>query len=86
MLNPLFSSQNLRDIFPVFTDVALRSRSFITKRLDSGAREIDMHDVFSRTVLDMVGESTLGYKFDALSDSRKPQADAHGRIMWVPSA
>ena len=81
ILNPLFSTQNLRNISPVFASVAARSCNFVSGLLSSGNKQIDMYDVFLRTVLDAVGESTLGHSFGALEDSSKPLSNAFGRLL-----
>ncbi|OBZ67710.1 hypothetical protein A0H81_12280 [Grifola frondosa] len=60
MLNPVFSAKHMRDMVPIFHEVSRKVRN--------GAEEIDMLGWMGRTVLELIGQSGLGYPFDPLTE------------------
>ncbi|EIN05330.1 cytochrome P450 [Punctularia strigosozonata HHB-11173 SS5] len=66
ILNPVFSQSHMRNIGPIFQDVAFQLRDMIKLHLSNGSRQIDMLDPISRAALEIVGEAGFGYSFDAL--------------------
>ncbi|KAL0062020.1 hypothetical protein AAF712_011098 [Marasmius tenuissimus] len=68
MLNPVFSAAHLRDMTPIFYDVVKRLSDTLTKTVSAGEQEIDVLSWSSRTALELIGQSGLGYSFDPLTD------------------
>ncbi|KAG6873943.1 hypothetical protein C0995_008982 [Termitomyces sp. Mi166 len=72
MLNPVFSTAHLRNLIPVFDNVARKLESAITAKLNTGSREIDILHWTSRAALEIIGQSALGYSFDSLVEGAEP--------------
>jgi len=68
MLNPVFSAKHLREIVPIFLDVAYELRAVISNKIKSGVEEIDMLDWMKRTALELIGRAGLGHSFDVMQD------------------
>ncbi|KAF9230506.1 cytochrome P450 [Melanogaster broomeanus] len=58
MLNPVFSASHLRHMIPIFQEVSTTVKD--------GPRDIDMLEWFTRTALELIGQSGLGHSFDSL--------------------
>ncbi|KAH7913645.1 cytochrome P450 [Hygrophoropsis aurantiaca] len=69
MLNPVFSTSHMRHMVPVFQTITDTLRDMISKQIENGPQEINMLEWFTRTALELVGQSGLGYSFDSLKDS-----------------
>lgn len=48
--------------------------------------KVDIHKWLSRTALELIGQSGLGYSFDPLVEGRAvhPYSDSLKELMWVP--
>ncbi|KAJ8081570.1 hypothetical protein PM082_007415 [Marasmius tenuissimus] len=68
MLQPVFSAAHLRDMTPLFYDVVKRLTGTLEKAVSTGEQEIDILSWSSRTALELIGQSGLGYSFDPLID------------------
>ncbi|KIJ60898.1 hypothetical protein HYDPIDRAFT_138406 [Hydnomerulius pinastri MD-312] len=68
MLNPVFSINHMRYMVPVFKEISTNLRDAIAAQVKGGPREIDMLEWFTRTALELVGQSGLGYSFDSLKE------------------
>ncbi|KAJ2922914.1 hypothetical protein H1R20_g14188, partial [Candolleomyces eurysporus] len=68
MLNPVFSIAHLRDQVPIFYDVGYKLRDTILRQVSDGPRNIDMLQWMTRTALELIGQSGLGYSFDPLTE------------------
>ncbi|KAL1670105.1 cytochrome P450 [Schizophyllum commune] len=66
LMNPVFSTAHMRNMIPLFQDVVAALRSTLEKSTDKGAKEIDMLHWTSRTALELIGRTGLGYSFDTL--------------------
>ncbi|KAL1723975.1 cytochrome P450 [Schizophyllum commune] len=66
LMNPVFSTAHMRNMIPLFQDVVAALRSTLEKQTDKGAKEIDMLHWTSRTALELIGRTGLGYSFDTL--------------------
>ncbi|KAJ7121713.1 cytochrome P450 [Mycena epipterygia] len=73
MMMPAFSTANLRSMMPHFYDVAERVRDgLIAPQIGAGPQEVEMASILTRTSLELIGQSGLGYSFDSLAvDSPK---------------
>lgn len=72
MLNPVFSSRHLAEMIPIFYEIGYKLRDSLSSRLLEGPQEIDMLHWVSRTALELVGQSALGYSFDELGPKSTP--------------
>ncbi|KAJ3570000.1 hypothetical protein NP233_g4692 [Leucocoprinus birnbaumii] len=71
MMNPLFSIKHMRDMIPLFYEVTERLRTTLkTKVKPHGSQEIDILQWMSRTALELIGQSGMGYSFDNLVDDQ----------------
>ncbi|OSD01429.1 cytochrome P450 [Trametes coccinea BRFM310] len=66
MLMPVFSAKHLRELAPVFWEVANRLVTAISHRANDTPREIDVLDWMGRTALEIIGEAGMGHSFDPL--------------------
>ncbi|KAL1680371.1 cytochrome P450 [Schizophyllum commune] len=66
LMNPVFSTAHMRNMIPLFQDVVAALRSTLEKQTDKGSKEIDMLHWTSRTALELIGRTGLGYSFDTL--------------------
>ncbi|THU78937.1 cytochrome P450 [Dendrothele bispora CBS 962.96] len=69
-LNPVFSIAHLRDMLPIFYDVVHKLEVGLESKFKNGNKpqEIEMLSWMSRTALELIGQSGLGYSFDTLTD------------------
>ncbi|KAH7905033.1 cytochrome P450 [Hygrophoropsis aurantiaca] len=58
MMNPVFSINHMRHMIPVFQEITNTN----------GPQEIEMLEWLTRTALELVGQSGLGYSFDSLAE------------------
>ncbi|ESK90095.1 cytochrome p450 [Moniliophthora roreri MCA 2997] len=68
MLNPVFSIAHMRDMLPTFNEITLKLRDSISRKVQDGPQEVEILSWMSRTALELVGQSGLGYSFDPLTD------------------
>ncbi|KAG7087216.1 hypothetical protein E1B28_013197 [Marasmius oreades] len=76
LMNPVFSTGNLRHLTPVFHKVTGELLSSLLLAVEHGPREIDIHDRLGRLSLQAIGEAGFGYNFNALSNDSSPYAKA----------
>jgi len=77
MLNPVFQTKNIRDIFPKFVVISQKLRDAIASQVAGEPGEIDMMKWISRAVLELVGQGGFGESFDSLEqDVTNPFAEA----------
>ncbi|KAJ6468565.1 cytochrome P450 [Mycena vitilis] len=68
MMVPAFSTANLRGMMSHFYEVAEGVRDgLLAPQVSGGPKEVDMASVFTRTSLELIGRSGLGYSFDPLT-------------------
>ncbi|KAF9236431.1 cytochrome P450 [Melanogaster broomeanus] len=80
MLNPVFSINHMRHMVPIFRDIATNLRSAIAEQVKRGPREVNMLEWLSRTALELIGQSGLGYSFDDLKGRENPYSKAVKRL------
>ncbi|KAI0651533.1 cytochrome P450 [Trametes meyenii] len=80
MLNPVFSTKHLREMQPLFYEIVHKTRDAIMSRAraspvavssEKGASPVVELDVLSwmgRTTLEVLGQASLGYSFDPLTE------------------
>ncbi|PPQ67522.1 hypothetical protein CVT25_006063 [Psilocybe cyanescens] len=68
MLNPVFSIAHMREMVPIFYHVTYKLRDALLNRVKNGPQEIDLLLWMSRTALELIGQSGLGYSFDSLEE------------------
>ncbi|KAL1743131.1 cytochrome P450 [Schizophyllum fasciatum] len=72
LMNPVFSTTHMRHMVPIFQDVVGALRASLEELTDGGSRELDMLQWISRTALELIGRSGLGYSFDSLAVHSSP--------------
>ncbi|KIM39744.1 hypothetical protein M413DRAFT_74240 [Hebeloma cylindrosporum] len=68
MLNPVFSIAHMREMIPTFYRVSYKLRDAFARKVEDGPQEIDVLSWMSRTALELIGQSGLGYSFDPLTE------------------
>ncbi|KAG2003363.1 cytochrome P450 [Coprinopsis cinerea AmutBmut pab1-1] len=68
MLNPVFSIAHMRGMVPIFWEVASKVRATFQRKVANGPVEIEMHHWITRTALELIGQSGLGWTFDTLTE------------------
>ncbi|KAJ6450078.1 cytochrome P450 [Mycena sanguinolenta] len=71
-LNPAFSNVHLRQLAPVFYDVAHKLHAALASKGADGPAEIDILHSLKRCALELIGRGGLGYSFDNLADDNQP--------------
>ncbi|THV06349.1 cytochrome P450 [Dendrothele bispora CBS 962.96] len=66
-LNPVFSISHMREMLPVFYEVVNKLQKALIEKVESEPQEVDMLTWISRTALELIGQSGLGYSFDPLT-------------------
>ncbi|KAF8202148.1 cytochrome P450 [Pholiota molesta] len=86
MLNPVFSTAHMRDMMPIFYDVTSKLREAMLARVTDAPKEIDILSWMSRTALELIGQSGMGYSFDPLTADTAPhpysQAAKNLELAW----
>ncbi|KAJ7931394.1 cytochrome P450 [Mycena leptocephala] len=72
ILTPVFSAAHLRQMVPIFFDVAKKVRTILESKVQKGPQEVDILLWNTRTALELVGQAGLGHSFDALVDDEIP--------------
>lgn len=70
MMNPVFSINHMRGMIPLFYEVTERLRTTLKAKVKDGSQEIDVLRWMSRTALELIGQSGMGYSFDNLVDDQ----------------
>ncbi|PIL34296.1 cytochrome P450 [Ganoderma sinense ZZ0214-1] len=92
MLNPVFSGAHMRNLVPLFYDVANRLGAALESRVKDGPKDLDVFAWMGRAALELIGRGGLGYSFDPLvSDSRDVFTEsvkkfvpaAADDVMWI---
>ncbi|GLB42388.1 putative cytochrome P450 family protein [Lyophyllum shimeji] len=84
MLNPVFSVAHMRNMVPMFNDVAKKLEQAIKFNIARGRHEIDILHWMSRAALEMIGQSGLGYSFDSLVEGAEPHPYSKAAKELVP--
>ncbi|CAA7267036.1 unnamed protein product [Cyclocybe aegerita] len=87
LLNPVFSIAHMRQMVPIFYEVSHRVHdTFVTIAKRPGGQEIDIIDWMTRLALELIGQSGLGYSFEALGEDSEPHQYCVAGKMLVPLA
>ncbi|KAJ7137420.1 cytochrome P450 [Mycena crocata] len=71
-LMPAFSTANLRELVPVFFEVAERARdNLIAPRVLQGPQTLDFNALFGRISLELIGRTGIGHSFDPMTASEE---------------
>ncbi|KIJ11452.1 hypothetical protein PAXINDRAFT_177345 [Paxillus involutus ATCC 200175] len=68
MLNPVFSINHLRQMIPIFREIATNLRDAIAEQVKHGPGEVNMLEWLTRTALELIGRTGLGCSFDNLKE------------------
>ncbi|KAF8966257.1 cytochrome P450 [Flammula alnicola] len=72
MLNPVFSIAHMRNMVPTFYDITYKLRDAFSNKVKDGPQEIEVMNWMTRTALELIGQSGLGYSFDPLTEDAVP--------------
>ncbi|KAF8896762.1 cytochrome p450 [Gymnopilus junonius] len=84
MLQPIFSPTHLRDMVPTFYDVAYTLRNALNTRMKAEPKEMEILSWMSRTALEVIGRSGLGYSFDSFTEDNAPHLYAQSAKQIMP--
>ncbi|PPQ65281.1 hypothetical protein CVT26_000241, partial [Gymnopilus dilepis] len=84
MLNPVFSIAHMREMVPTFYSVAYKLRNTLVGKVDKGPQEIDVLFWMTRTALELIGQSGLGYSFDPLTEDAVAHPYSISTKQFVP--
>ncbi|KAG6814475.1 hypothetical protein H0H93_012909, partial [Arthromyces matolae] len=85
MLNPVFSTAYMRNMVPVFSDIARKIENAIKPKLVNGAQEVDLLHWMGRAALEMIGQSGFGYSFDPLVEDARPHSFCEAAKSFSPA-
>ncbi|KAJ3512933.1 hypothetical protein NMY22_g15191 [Coprinellus aureogranulatus] len=71
MLNPVFSIAHMREMIPIFYDVVHKLGDAFEEKVKNGPATIEVLNWMTRTALELIGQSGLGYSFDPLTENGK---------------
>ncbi|KAF5316754.1 hypothetical protein D9619_006487 [Psilocybe cf. subviscida] len=85
MLNPVFSTAHMRDMVPIFYEVVYKLRKAIGKKVENGPREVEMMTWITRTALELIGQTGIGYSFDSLEEDVPSHRYVKAAVAYIPS-
>ncbi|KAF8957107.1 cytochrome P450 [Flammula alnicola] len=85
MLNPVFSIAHMRDMIPTFYDISYKLRDTFSNKVKDGPHEIEVMNWMTRTALELIGQSGLGYSFDPLTEDAVPHPFSEAVKNLVPT-
>ncbi|KAF8183391.1 cytochrome P450 [Pholiota molesta] len=85
MLNPVFSIAHMREMLLIFYEVSYKMRDTIGQKVKDGPQEVDVMSWMTRTALELIGQSGLGYSFDPLLEDAEEHAYTTAAKALVPS-
>ncbi|KAI0054805.1 cytochrome P450 [Artomyces pyxidatus] len=65
ILNPIFSSQKVRSMVPLFHKISNELRDVLLAKLSDSPQEIEIVDSLGRLTLEMIAQGGLGYTFSS---------------------
>ncbi|KAF8910660.1 cytochrome P450, partial [Gymnopilus junonius] len=74
MLSPLFSNAHVREMVPIFYEVAHKVRNVFMQKAHHGPQEVDILSWVHRIALELIGQCGFGYSFDRLTEDSVPHA------------
>ncbi|KAF9564195.1 cytochrome P450 [Agrocybe pediades] len=84
MLTPVFSIAHMREMIPTFYDVAHKLERTFARKAQNGPQEIDVLHWMTRTALELIGQSGLGWSFDNLEDEHPADEYGESTKLFVP--
>ncbi|OSD05177.1 cytochrome P450 [Trametes coccinea BRFM310] len=84
ILNPAFNINHMRNVTPIFQEVAGRLQRALQTIVGDSPKEIDMSKWMGRTALELIGLAGLGYSFDSLVEDR-PDTLGEAMKSFVPA-
>ncbi|KAF8971842.1 cytochrome P450 [Flammula alnicola] len=85
MLNPVFSIAHMRDMVPTFYNITYKLRDAFSSKVKDGPQEIEVMSWMTRTALELIGQSGLGYSFDPLTEDAVPHPYSEAAKNLVPT-
>ncbi|KAF9002260.1 cytochrome P450 [Cyathus striatus] len=86
MLNPAFSTTHMREMIPIFWEVAHKLHNTLVSQIQNGANELDMSNWMTRMALELVGQSGLGFSFDPMTEGAPSHPYSKAVKELVPAA
>ncbi|KAJ7511898.1 cytochrome P450 [Mycena galericulata] len=73
ILLPAFAPAKIREMIPLFYEVAERARDgLVSPFLAEGPTTLDLNKIVSRTSLEIIGRTGIGYSFDPMIPGKEP--------------
>ncbi|KAF8237919.1 cytochrome P450 [Tricholoma matsutake] len=67
-LNPVFTIAHMRQMIPIFYEVTYKMGNTLGSKVAAGTQEVDVMHWITRTALELIAQSGLGYSIDSLTD------------------
>ncbi|KAJ7358620.1 cytochrome P450 [Mycena albidolilacea] len=81
MTMPAFSTANLRRTVPTFYEVARKARDgLLCPLILDGPQKVDLNNILSRTSLELIGRTGIGYSFDPMLPGQE-RADRYAQAL-----
>ncbi|KAJ3508641.1 hypothetical protein NLJ89_g5643 [Agrocybe chaxingu] len=84
MLNPVFSIAHMREMVPIFYEVAHKLQDTLMGMTSTGPREVDILAWNTRLALELIGQTGLGYSFDTLEEGATPHPYGVASKFFMP--
>lgn len=75
-LTPAFTSGKLKNMFKTFYDVGMELDRFLTEKTVGGGCEVEMKDLLSRYIVDIVASTIFGFEVNSIQDPKNKFRDA----------
>ncbi|KAL1744127.1 cytochrome P450 [Schizophyllum fasciatum] len=85
LMNPVFSTAHMRNMIPIFYEVANALRATFEELTEKGPAEIDLLQWMGRTATELIGRSGLGYSFDSLARDAPEHPYATSVKEYIPT-
>lgn len=69
-LTPAFSSAKLKNMFATFLDVGMELEKYISKQADGGGCLMEMKDLLSRYIVDIIASTIFGIEVNTIQNPR----------------
>ncbi|OSD07831.1 cytochrome P450 [Trametes coccinea BRFM310] len=85
MLQPVFSTKHIRELTPVFYNVSHKLVAALSRNVDDGLREVNVMNWLDLASLELMGQATIGYSFDLLTEDAPPDPFAAAIKSYIPT-
>jgi len=81
MLNPIFTAPYIRDLNPVFYEVAHQLRDVLKTKISSQKESVNMVQPLAQVALELIGQAGLGHNFGSLEGRSDRYVEASKELL-----